>query len=1508
MTIKQKVLFLEAPKQEYLKEFEKRFECILYQITSLQQTLLDFRNKFNDIEAIYAGWPGFSPIGGLHGKLINALPTSLKIITTCTVGVDSFDVEALKARNIVLTNVPSQVAFEAVADLVLYDTLASFRNFKFYENHFNKSENLAHCGILRTSLVNGKFDSHSGKAIVKPIMGSSYAYSCCGRSNYSPKNHNVVIVGFGNIGQLIADRLACIGMNIHYVKRKKLTTQEESKLNYKVTFHKSLEETKDIADLIVIACPGSPMTRHLINADLINKMSRPFRIINIGRGLCIDENALVKGLKSGKVLFAGLDVFEQEPEINPGLLDRDDVLLTPHIGSALDENDKLTALTCMEDIDTVLFGYDKPITRIYKAIYDYHAQADEELSINVNDILYLLEKSDIDEWWKLKKRVLPSGDEVVDEPIGLVPSNYIEPAPVLKTATALYDYDKQTEEELSFKEQEKFNIYDLNDPDWILVSDSSNQQFGFVPSNYIQLDDSTQADFPPNPNNNYQPPQPPSQIQFPVNNFQPPPQHISRSEEVAYPPPTPQKDYPRQLEDESPIKHQPEQEDDATPPPMPSRPTGNQNYEQEDNINGDEKEHTYDGDFFTWHIDEVDGRKKRAIKLSIGQGLIIIKPNTSNPKKLKLKSSSTLDNEWKIRDLTKYSHEKKHIFLEFKNPSVSLELHTGTKDVAEAIMAILGDLKGAEQARGLKEVAKASQASTDNKNRKIGRLLYDFKAQGSDELNCMEGDEVYIVNESKSKDWWMVENVDSGRQGVVPATYIEIISTSNLDKLTDGPLRRRSTRSKGGVVDGKERLHRHRTREERDRVREKDRSQRDKQHHDEKSGPNYHRVRTWIDSSGTFKVEAEFLGCVEGKVHLHKTNGVKIAVAAEKLSVEDLEYVEKVTGTSLESYKEQVMKQQAKRSRSRSRSGATASEPELKHQHTSAMAAINDIPPPQPSRPKATTQTSNNGAPLYDWFDFFLQCGVDIGNCQRYTLNFEREQMDENILEDISPSLLRTLGLREGDIIRVMKFLDNKFNRSRSTEPEKPTGGLFIDNNGALKNNSSATAVSKVAAEALPSPIKTQQTISSPPQKKIDDDAWAMKPAARSNENLLKSSLQPQTPQYTGSLSDLVNIKPMETKSDQVPSAPSLQPTKTASAPPPRPSSNQGIPVPAQRTGGFIPIQRTGQGLIQTQTGGTILPAQPTGFVPITAQPTGFVPIQATGLQPQITIGIIPLQPVQTTFNTQQKTGPFQTTFVPLQTGNITMPQTTFGAQNTGGIMPQTSFGTQNTGGYPQTSSNQPPLQPAQRTGGQLTGGFVAQSNFGKQITGGFIPQPTFGQLENGNLMPQTSFGAQNIGGIMPQTSFGQQQITGGFMQQPSFNNTNNFQQPTGGFLPQQSFNQNTGGYPQTSFGQNTGGFPQTSFGQQSQMNQNTGGFPQTSFGQQPQMNQMTNMFQNTSISQPQTTFGQSPQFEGFNQQQSLQSQPTGTGFGNAPLQSQQTGKRANINAATPDNPFGFFN
>lgn len=1200
---------------------------------------------------------------------------------------------------------------------------------------------------------------------------------------------------------------------------------------------------------------------------------------------------------------------------------------------------------------------------VYKVLYDYEARADEELSISADDLLYLLERSDVDDWWKCKKRVVPVDNEEVEEPVGLIPATYVEPAPALKTCTALYDYDKQTEEELSFKEGETFSVFDMNDPDWLLVGDAANTSFGFVPSNYIEYK------------------QAPVQ-NLPVTAFAPPPVRKDRTatpevakepevpEDLDDAPPPPMPSRPESARPESarpePVEPRPEIREETPPPMLPQRTA---QYEPEEEVNG-KQEHNFDGEFFRWYIDEVDGRKKRPIVFAVGDGVIIIKPNTSNPKKLRLKSASSLDNNWRLRDLTHYNHEKKHVFLEFQNPEASIELHAGTKDVADAIVAVLGDLKGAEAAKGLKEVARAASTKTSASNKKVGRLMYDFSAQGKDELLCREGDEVYVVDLTKSKEWWLCERTSDGKQGVVPSSYIEIVATTNLDKLTDGVQRRKSQRSgssKGKVVDPapKSRRHYH-SRDERDKIRESDRKKRDKakQHDEDKNMPNFHRVRTWIDSSGSFKVEAEFLGCMEGKIHLHKTNGVKIAVAATKLSIEDLEYVEKVTGTSLQLYKDEVARQMAKRKKS---SGVVPLVPqkEEKTPSRSATAVINDVAPPKPSREKATSIPQNE--PDYDWFEFFLSCGVDLGNCQRYSLNFSKEQMDESILEDITPSLLRSLGLREGDILRVMKLLDAKFDRKKAADASVPAGGLFTEPTGALKNNST-TEVSKVSASALPapSPLKEPDSFLSP--DKFEDDAWAVKPAARSSEDLSKTTGRPH---YTGSLQDLVDIKPLEANKPPptppkdlsyavAPAGAAMTPVRTGTmAQAGQTGSSSAQPIPAMRTGGLVPVP-TG-GLIPVRTGG-LIPVQPTGFMPITAQPTGFMPIQPTGgIVPQFTFGIIPLQTGVTTF-VPQKTGPQMTgppstsfgqanaapmttfgapngqvpmqptssfvplqptsSFVPLQQGNISMPQTSFGLTMTGQV-----------------------------TGGAIPNTFVPQSTFGKQITGGFMPSNTTGNMalsafnnQQQGAFPTTSFSNQATGGMMPQTSFGTQ-LTGGMM-------------------------------PQTSFGQATGGF--SSFGQPMQQNPSFGGQPQQnpsfgvsgqpmqqnpSFGvsgqpvnQQtynPQMNQLTNMFQNTSIGgqygqlqdlstpqsafgqapqlsfgqapqlsfgqapqpgfgqpsfgqQPSTTFGQQPLFEGFGSAP-LQSQPTGHGFGNAPtLQSQQTGRRANLQAATAENPFGF--
>ena len=122
---------------------------------------------------------------------------------------------------------------------------------------------------------------------------------------------------------------------------------------------------------------------------------------------------------------------------------------------------------------------------VYKAIYAYEPQTPEELALKEDDLLYLLAKSDIDEWWTVKKRLLGSETE---EPSGLVPSNYIEEAPVIGHVKATYDYDQpqNPNEELVFYENDTFDVYDDKDPDWVLVRSNVSNEFGFVPGNYVE--------------------------------------------------------------------------------------------------------------------------------------------------------------------------------------------------------------------------------------------------------------------------------------------------------------------------------------------------------------------------------------------------------------------------------------------------------------------------------------------------------------------------------------------------------------------------------------------------------------------------------------------------------------------------------------------------------------------------------------------------------------------------------------------------------------------------------------------------------------------------------------------------------------------------------------------------------------------------------------------------------------------------------------------------------------
>ena len=153
------------------------------------------------------------------------------------------------------------------------------------------------------------------------------------RGNFSlghdPKNKTLGVLGMGGIGQATAHRAKAFGMKIQYHNRNRLPASEEDGAKY-VTF----DELLKTSDVLSLNLALNPKTRHIIGKPEFEKMKDGIIIINTARGPIIDEAALVDALKSGKVWSAGLDVFEEEPKIHPGLLEAENVVLLPHVGTA----------------------------------------------------------------------------------------------------------------------------------------------------------------------------------------------------------------------------------------------------------------------------------------------------------------------------------------------------------------------------------------------------------------------------------------------------------------------------------------------------------------------------------------------------------------------------------------------------------------------------------------------------------------------------------------------------------------------------------------------------------------------------------------------------------------------------------------------------------------------------------------------------------------------------------------------------------------------------------------------------------------------------------------------------------------------------------------------------------------------------------------------------------------------------------------------------------------------
>ena len=232
-----------------------------------------------------------SGVYGTDNAVLDLLP-NLQVVNSFGVGYDAVDTAYLARRGIQLSNTPD-VLNNAVAETAMALMLCVSRR-------ISQAERFVRAGQWLT----GKFP-----------LGNDLSGKTCG------------IVGLGKIGKTIAKRAAAFDMNIAYFRRG----QAYSDVSY--THYGDLQELAKVSDYLIVIVPGGPETQHLINRDVLKALGPKSYLINVARGSVVDEQALVASLLESEIAGAGLDVFEDEPNVPTELLTLDSVVLTPHIGS-----------------------------------------------------------------------------------------------------------------------------------------------------------------------------------------------------------------------------------------------------------------------------------------------------------------------------------------------------------------------------------------------------------------------------------------------------------------------------------------------------------------------------------------------------------------------------------------------------------------------------------------------------------------------------------------------------------------------------------------------------------------------------------------------------------------------------------------------------------------------------------------------------------------------------------------------------------------------------------------------------------------------------------------------------------------------------------------------------------------------------------------------------------------------------------------------------------------------
>ena len=235
----------------------------------------------------------------IDAGLIGQAGENLKLIANYGAGVDHIDVHTARQRGILVSNTPG-VLTDDTADMTMALILSVTRRIP---EGLSVMQSADWQGWSPTALLGGR------------IAG-----------------RRLGILGMGRIGQAVARRAAVFGMQIHYHNRHRLREETEEELG--ATYWESLDQMVSRMDVLSVNCPHTPSTFHLMNARRLKLMKPDAVIVNTSRGEVIDENALTRMLRAGEIAGAGLDVYENDMEVNPRLKELKNVVLLPHMGSA----------------------------------------------------------------------------------------------------------------------------------------------------------------------------------------------------------------------------------------------------------------------------------------------------------------------------------------------------------------------------------------------------------------------------------------------------------------------------------------------------------------------------------------------------------------------------------------------------------------------------------------------------------------------------------------------------------------------------------------------------------------------------------------------------------------------------------------------------------------------------------------------------------------------------------------------------------------------------------------------------------------------------------------------------------------------------------------------------------------------------------------------------------------------------------------------------------------------